>query len=89
MTERNEQWDAVLAQVVLPLVGLALTYWVGTHAATIEIELRGRWARLRATYLAGREGVDAGRKVAEWFVREEAPKVVAHAEDITREAAGE
>ncbi len=86
MSEQGDRTaEAVLTQVVLPLVGLALTYWIGTHAATVEIELRGRWARLKAYHRAGEE---QGRRVAEWFVRQESPKVVAAAEDITREAAG-
>ena len=85
--DRRAPWDEIIAQVVAPLVGLALTYYIGTHAATIEIEIRSRWRRLTEAATAARSGYDSGRRVAEWFVRQESPKVIAHAEEIARSAA--
>ena len=86
--ERSEARDAVIAQVVLPIVGLALTYWIGTHAASIEIEVRARWRALREHLHAARTGYRDGREVAEWWMQMETPKVIARAEDIARSAAG-
>lgn len=84
---RAEAIEAILAQVVAPLVGLFVTYYVGTHAASLEIELRAGWRRLQGVVGAARTGYGTGHKVAEWFVASEAPKVIAHAEDIARVAA--
>jgi len=81
--------DAIIAQILIPLAGLALTYWVGTHAASIEIEVRSRIARFRSAVIAAREGQSAGRKVAEWFIKAEAPKVIAAAESIAASSAEE
>ena len=77
--QRSQAWEQLVAQVLAPLIGLAVTYYIGTHAASIEIELRARWARLRAA----REAYEQGRRVAEWFVQAEAPKVIEAAEYIT------
>lgn len=86
--QRSEAREAIVAQIIAPVVGLALTYWIGTHAASIEIEIRGRLARLRAQLRAAGQGATPGRKVAEWFVRQEAPKVIEAAEQITRHPEG-
>ena len=86
--ERSDAGRILFEQVIAPLVGLAVMYWAGTHAASIEIELRSRWARLKAATSAARTGYDSGRRVAEWFVRQEAPKVIEAAEGLTRSAAG-
>ena len=45
------------------------------------------WKQAKAVARAWTDAEETGRKVAEWFVREEAPKVVARAEEITKEAA--
>ena len=82
---RPDTFETVMAQIVIPLAGLALTYWVGTHAASIEIELRGRIRRYRGMIEAWKEGTAAGTRVAEWYVKAEAPKVIEAAEAITRE----
>jgi hypothetical protein len=85
VNERRDDTGRVLfEQVVAPLVGLAVMYWAGTHAASIEIELRAQWAKLKAYHRAGEQ---SGRKVAEWFVAMHAPRVIAQAEELTRSAA--
>ncbi len=81
--EQGTGIESLIAHVVVPVAGLLLTYWIGTHAATIEIEVRSRIAHARRTL----KGQTAAPRVAEWYVKSEAPKVIAHAEDITREAA--
>ena len=87
--DRSDAGRILFEQVVAPLLGLAVVYWAGSHAASIEIELRSRWQRLKAATTAARSGYDAGRRVAEWFVKQEAPKVIAAAEGLTRSAAGD
>ena len=82
---RPDAIESLIANLIIPLAGLALTYWVGTHAASIEIEIRGRIRKFRSVIEAAREGASAGRKVAEWYVKAEAPKVIEAAEEITRE----